>query len=54
MGFLWGVGREQMEKMELPVYGSKARLADDGVARDSMSLGCQAEDRFRSCDCHRC
>lgn len=54
MGFLLGVGRDQMEEMELPVYGNKARWADDSVARESMSLGCQTEDRFRSYDCHRC
>lgn len=43
MGFLLGVGREQMEEMELLVYGNKARWADDSVARESMSLGCQTE-----------
>lgn len=31
-GFLLGVGRGQMEELELPTYGTKARLVDDGVA----------------------
>lgn len=31
-GFLLGVGRGQMEELELPMYGTKARLVDDSVA----------------------
>lgn len=30
--FSWGVGRGQMEELELPMYGTKARLVDDSVA----------------------
>lgn len=32
MGLLSGVGREQIEKTELPVNGNKAKLANDIVA----------------------
>lgn len=38
-GFLLGLGRGQMEELELPMYGTKARLVDDSVApEDARAL----------------